>query len=469
MNLTLKQYIDWVQSWKLNPSEVVKYYFDKAQKLNSDYFSFVRFHEQYVSDNMGNFSTRTLHAAPIWIKDIILTKGYITSCCSHMLENYVSPYSATCFLNLEKNWWLMIGKTNMDEFAMWWSTENSYFGNTTNIHWKDRVPWWTSWWSAAAVASDCCVAALGTDTWWSVRQPASFCGIVWLKPTYGRISRYGVQSMTSSFDQVGTFTKNIEDARILLSAVAGFDPQDSQSDPRADNLDFLEYSDPKKLKIALPKEVFNDWLDLKVKSKFLETIEKLKSAWFQVDEISIPPLAYAVPIYYTLMPAEVSTNLSRFDGIKFGLQEDTTNFDNMMDYYSMVRSEGFGEEAKRRILLGTFVLSSANYEWYYLKAQKARDQLKSDFNKIYSSYDIIIMPTSPEVAWKFWEKSDPIKMYLADIYTVSANMWWLPAVSVPIGTINDRGEEMPVWIQLMWNVREERKILDLWERIEKNL
>ncbi|MFZ2911630.1 MAG: Asp-tRNA(Asn)/Glu-tRNA(Gln) amidotransferase subunit GatA, partial [Candidatus Absconditicoccaceae bacterium] len=392
----------------------------------------------------------------------------ISSCGSHMLEDYISPYSATCFLNLEKNGGLMIGKTNMDEFAMGGSTENSYFGNTTNNHGKDRVPGGTSGGSAAAVASDCCIAALGTDTGGSVRQPASFCGIVGLKPTYGRVSRYGVQSMTSSFDQVGTFTKTIQDARILLSSIAGFDPQDSQSDPRADNLDFLEYSDPKTLKIALPKEVFTDGLDPKVKAKFLETIEKLKSAGFQVDEISIPPLAYAVPIYYTLMPAEVSTNLSRFDGIKFGLQEDTTNFDNMMDYYSKIRSEGFGEEAKRRILLGTFVLSSSNYEGYYLKAQKARDQLKSDFNKIYSSYDIIIMPTSPEVAWKFGEKSDPIKMYLADIYTVSANMGGLPAISVPIGTIDDRGEDMPVGIQLMGNVWEENKILDLGEWIEKN-
>jgi len=469
MNLTLKQYIDWVQSWKLNPSEVVKYYFDKAQKLNQNYFSFVRFHEQYVSDNINQFSTRTLHAAPIWIKDIILTKDYISSCWSHMLENYVPPYSATCFLNLEKNWWLMIWKTNMDEFAMWWSTENSYFGNTLNNHWTNRVPWWSSWWSAVAVASDSCIAALGTDTWWSVRQPASFCGIVWLKPTYGRVSRYGVQSMASSLDQVWTFTKTVEDARILLSSIAGFDSQDSQSDPRADVFDFLEYSDPKNLKIWLPLEVLGEWLDPQVKAKFLETIEKLKSAWFQVDEISIPTLAYSVPMYYTLMPAEVSTNLSRFDGIKFGLQDDTSNFDSMMDYYSRVRSEWFWEEAKRRILLWTFVLSSANYEWYYLKAQKARDQLKSDFNKIYSSYDIIIMPTVPEVAWKIWERSDdPLKMYLADMYTIPANMWWLPAISVPIWTINDRGEDMPVWIQLMWNVRQEKKILDLWEWIEKN-
>ncbi|MCF7834483.1 Asp-tRNA(Asn)/Glu-tRNA(Gln) amidotransferase subunit GatA [Candidatus Gracilibacteria bacterium] len=469
MNLTLKQYIDGVQSGKLNPSEIIKYYFDKAQKLNSEYFSFIRFHEDYILDNTSNFSSRPLHGVPIGIKDIILTKNYISSCGSHMLKNYISPYSATCFLNLEKNGGLMIGKTNMDEFAMGGSTENSYFGITKNNHGVDRVPGGSSGGSAVAVASDSCIAALGTDTGGSVRQPASFCGIVGLKPTYGRVSRYGVQSMASSLDQVGTFTKTVEDARILLSSIAGFDPQDSQSDKRADNIDFLDYSDPKNFKIGLPTEVLGEGLDPKVKSKFLETIEKLKSEGFQIDEISIPPLTYSVPMYYTLMPAEVSTNLARLDGIKFGLQEDTTNFDTMMDYYSKIRSSGFGDEAKRRILLGTFVLSSANYEGYYIKAQKARDQLKSDFDKIYSSYDIIIMPTVPEVAWKIGERSDdPLKMYLADMYTIPANMGGLPAISVPIGTIEDRGEDMPVGIQLMANTWQEKKIFDLGEWIEKN-
>lgn len=469
MNLTLKQYIDWVQNWKLNPKDVINHYLTKAQNQNSEYFSFIRFHEDYVSNNLDLFSNRPLHSAPIWIKDIILTKDYITSCGSHILENYVSPYSATCFLNLEKNWWLMIWKTNMDEFAMWWSTENSYFWITKNNHWIDRVPWWSSWWSAVAVSSDSCTAALWTDTWWSVRQPASFCWVVWLKPTYGRVSRYWVQSMASSLDQVWTFTKTVEDARILLSSIAGFDQKDSQSNTKADDFDFLQYSDPKKLKIWLPKQVLWEWLDTKVKNKFLQTIENLKSSWFDVQEISIPPLEYSVSMYYTLMPAELSTNLARFDWIKFWLQEDTKNFDSMMKYYSHIRSSGFWEEAKRRILLWTFVLSSANYEWYYLKAQRARQQLKSDFDKVYSSYDIIIMPTVPELAWKIWDrKNDPLKMYLADMYTIPANMWWLPAISVPIWTINDDWEDMPIWIQLMWNLRQEKKILDLWEWIEKN-
>lgn len=469
MNLTLKQYIDWAKTWKLNPKDVIDYYLTKAKNQNSKYFSFIRFHEDYISNNLNQFSDRPLHSAPIWIKDIILTRDYITSCGSHILENYISPYSATCFLNLERNWWLMLWKTNMDEFAMWWSTENSYFWITKNNHWIDRVPWWSSWWSAVAVSSDSCIAALGTDTWWSVRQPASFCWVVWLKPTYGRVSRYWVQSMASSLDQVWTFTKTVEDARILLSSIAGFDPKDSQSNEKSDNFDFIKYTDPKKLKIWLPTQVLWEWLDPKVKNKFLETIENLKSSWFDIQEISIPPLEYSVPMYYTLMPAEVSTNLARFDWIKFWLQEDTKNFDSMMEYYSHIRSSGFGEEAKRRILLWTFVLSSANYEWYYLKAQRARQQLKSDFDKVYSSYDIIIMPTVPELAWKIWDrKNDPLKMYLADMYTIPANMWWLPAISIPIWTINDDWENMPIWIQLMWNLRQERKILDLWEWIEKN-
>ncbi len=471
MNLTLKTYIN---DKKLVAKDVVKGCMEKAKTLNADYFSFVRFHDDYVAAHLDEFASKPLKAAPIWIKDIILTQEYITSCWSKILEEYVSPYSATCFLNLEKNGGLMIGKTNMDEFAMGSSTETSYFGKTKNIYGKDRSPGWSSGWSAVAVASWACLAALGTDTWGSIRQPAAWCGIVWMKPTYGMVSRYGVQSMASSLDQVGVFTNTVEDAEILLKAIAGFDPKDSQSDPRADefvNSEFkIQSSEIKKFKVWVPKEALGEWLDPQIKALFLATIDKLRANDIVVDDISLPMMAYAVPMYYTLMPAEVSTNLARFDGIKYWLQSDSLNADTIQKYYENIRSEWFGDEVKRRILLGTFVLSSANYEGYYLKAQKAREELQAEFDKTFANYDIILTPTTPEAAWKLGAKNDdPLKMYLADMYTIPANMAWLPAMSVPMGMVEDQGEKLPAWIQLMADKRAESKLFGFGCYLEKLL
>lgn len=413
----------------------------------------------------------------VGIKDNIMTKWNISSCGSKILANYVAPYTATCIENLQKNWWIVIWKTNMDEFAMWSTNETSFFGTPINPFWTNRVAGGSSWWSAVAVAKDLCMVALWTDTGGSVRQPAAFCGLVWLKPTYGRISRYGVQSMASSLDQVWTFTKTIDDAETLLKAIMWFDPKDSQSDKRADEL----LKSTKKIneyKIALPKQAFWEWLDPKIKARILEVVEKLRSQWVQIDEIDLPVLEYALPIYYTLMPAEVSTNLSRFDGIRFGLQKNTMDYDSIQDYYSAIRSEWFGEEVKRRILLGSYVLSSSNYEWYYLKAQKARQKLTQDIDNIFQKYDLILTPTTPEVAWKIWEKiNDPLKMYLADIYTVPANLAWLPAISIPVGTIEDEladksglnfvMEQMPVGLHLMANKWKEDDLFVVGREIER--
>jgi len=412
----------------------------------------------------------------VGIKDNIMTKWNISSCGSKMLANYVAPYTATCIENLQKNWWIVIWKTNMDEFAMWSTNETSFFGTPINPFWTNRVAGGSRW-SAVAVAKDLCMVALWTDTGGSVRQPAAFCGLVWLKPTYGRISRYGVQSMASSLDQVWTFTKTIDDAETLLKAIMWFDLKDSQSDKRADEL----LKSTKKIneyKIALPKQAFWEWLDPKIKARILEVVEKLRSKWVQIDEIDLPVLEYALPIYYTLMPAEVSTNLSRFDGIRFGLQKNTMDYDNIQDYYSAIRSEWFGEEVKRRILLGSYVLSSSNYEWYYLKAQKARQKLTQDIDNIFQKYDLILTPTTPEVAWKIWEKiNDPLKMYLADIYTVPANLAWLPAISIPVGTVEDEladksglnfvMEQMPVGLHLMANKWKEDDLFVVGREIER--
>jgi len=463
MSLTLKEYIEWIQNGTLDRDTIISNYIKKVEEsISSKENVYLRIQNNWVNLNVD----WVLKWAPIAFKDNVMTKWYISSCGSKMLENYVAPYSATCFENIEKNWWFVIWKTNMDEFAMWSSTETSYFWLTYNSFGTNRVPGGSSGWSAVAVAKDLCIAALWSDTGGSVRQPAALCGVVWLKPTYGRVSRYGVQSMASSLDQVWTFTKTVEDAEILLKSIMWFDEKDSQSDPKADEI----IKSNKKLdeyKIALPKQVLWEWLDPKIKARILEVVDSLRSKWVQIDEIDLPVLDYWISIYYTLTPAEVSTNLARFDGIRFGLQKNTLDFENIHDYYTSVRSEWFGEEVKRRILLGTFVLSSANYEWYYLKAIKARQKLMQDMDKVFEKYDLILSPTSLELAWKVWEKiNDPLKMYLADMYTVPANLAGIPAISIPVGTIEDDGEQMPVWLHLMANKWKEDDLFVVGREVE---
>ena len=461
--MNLKEYIDWVLNWKIDSQKIISDYFEKAKKsLDEKENVYLRINnsEWKINDD-GN-----LKWAAIAIKDNIMQKWEISTCGSKMLENYVAPYSATCIENLEKNWWIVIWKTNMDEFAMWSSNETSYYWPVLNPYGTDRIPWGSSGGSAVAVAKDLCIAALGTDTGWSVRQPAAMCGIVWLKPTYGRISRYGVQSMASSLDQVWTMTKTVDDAEILLKAVMWFDENDSQSNEKADTLEksnkvINEY------KIALPKQCFWEWLDPKIKERILSVVEKLKSLWIQIDEIDLPVLDAGIAVYYTLMPAELSTNLSRFDGIRFWHQWNTMESKDIYEYFAKVRSEWFGEEAKRRILLWTFVLSSANYEWYYLKALKVREKMIQDLDNVFQKYDLILSPTTPEVARKIWEKvDDPLKMYLADMYTVPANLAWLPAISIPVWTIEDKWENMPVWLHLMANRWKEDDLFVIGREVE---
>lgn len=461
--MDLKEYIDWVVNWKINEQKVASEYFEKAKKsLDWNENIYLR-----INSTQWTTSDGFLKWATIAIKDNIMQKGEISTCWSKILSDYVAPYSATCIENLEKNWWVVIWKTNMDEFAMWSSNETSYYWPVLNPYWTDRIPWGSSGGSAVAVAKDLCIAALGTDTGWSVRQPAAMCGIVWLKPTYGRISRYGVQSMASSLDQVWTMTKTVDDAEILLKAVMWFDENDSQSNEKADNLEksnkaIHEY------KIALPKQCFWEWLDPKIKERILSVVEKLKSLWIQIDEIDLPVLDAGIAVYYTLMPAELSTNLSRFDGIRFWHQWNTMESKDIYEYFAKVRSEWFGEEAKRRILLWTFVLSSANYEWYYLKALKVREKMIQDLDNVFQKYDLILSPTTPEVARKIWEKvDDPLKMYLADMYTVPANLAWLPAISIPVWTIEDKWENMPVWLHLMANKWKEDDLFVIGREVEK--
>ena len=458
--MDLKKYME---DSTLNRDNIIQEYFQKAKKSLDD--------KENVYLRINNLEWRikndgSLKWAPIAIKDNIMQKWEISTCGSKMLEDYVAPYTATCIENLEKNGGLVIWKTNMDEFAMWSSNETSYYWPVVTPHGTNRIPWGSSGGSAVAVAKDLCVAALGTDTGWSVRQPAAMCGIVWMKPTYGRISRYGVQSMASSLDQVGTMTKTVDDAEILLKSVMWFDERDSQSDKRAD---VLEKSNKtvNQYKIALPKQCFWEWLDPKIKERVLSVVDKLKILWVQFDEIDLPILDAGISVYYTLMPAELSTNLSRFDWIRFGHQWNTMEAKDIYEYFAKVRSEWFGEEAKRRILLWTFVLSSANYEWYYLKALKVREKMIQDLDEVFQKYDLILSPTTPEVAWKIWEKvNDPLKMYLADMYTVPANLAGLPAISIPVWTVLDDGDEMPVWLHLLANKWKEDDLFVVGKAVE---
>jgi len=461
--MNLKEYIDWVNSWVINAENISSEYFQKAKdSIEKKENIYLRINN---SDSTNN--EWSLKWAPIAIKDNIMQQWEISTCWSKMLQDYVAPYTATCIQNLQKKGWIVIWKTNMDEFAMWSSNETSYYWPVLNPYWKNRIPWWSSGGSAVAVAKDLCIAALGTDTWWSVRQPAALCGVVWMKPTYGRISRYGVQSMASSLDQVWTMTKTVDDAEILLKAIMWFDENDSQSDKKADIIE-KSNKDIKDYKIALPKQCFWEWLDPRIREKVLSVVEKLKGLWIQIDEIDLPVLDSWIAVYYTLMPAELSTNLSRFDGIRFWLQWNTMEAKDIYNYFQKVRSEWFWEEAKRRILLWTFVLSSANYEWYYIKALKVREKMIQDLDSVFQKYDLILSPTTPEVARRIWEKvDDPMKMYLADMYTVPANLAGLPAISIPVWTVLDDWDEMPVWLHLMANKWKEDDLFVVGRQVEK--
>jgi len=474
MDLTIGKYIDGVKNGKFSPTEVYSYYLNKAKSQNVQYNAFTSFiDEDKIKSNYNPNNNDILYWAPIWIKDLIMVEWLKTTCSCKILENYVAPYSATCVDRLEGFWWTIIWKTNCDQFGMWSSTENTIFWPTINPHGTDRVPGWSSWWSAVAVASDLCLWALWTDTGGSCRQPASLCGVVWLKPSYGRVSRYGVVPYASSFDQVWVLSKTVEDAKLLLQSICWHDEKDATSVNRNDVVSrerTLKENNIKGTKIAIPKQFRWKWLNNEVKQKTESVISMLEKAGAIITEIDIPMLEYVLSIYYILVTAEASTNLSRLDGMRYWLQKDTFKYDNIHEYYASVRSEWFLDETKRRILTWTFVLSSANYEGYYLKAAKARKLLQYEFAKIFKTYDCILWPTSPEVAWKLWDtnKKDPVNMYLADIYTVTSPLVQNCSMSVPVGTIENLWEQMPVGVQIMADTFREDVLFGVGQWIENH-
>jgi aspartyl-tRNA(Asn)/glutamyl-tRNA(Gln) amidotransferase subunit A len=405
-----------------------------------------------------------LTGIPIAHKDIFCTRGVKTSCGSRMLDNFASPYDATVVERLDAAGAVMLGKTNMDEFAMGSSNETSYYGPVRNPWDRTRVPGGSSGGSAAAMAARLCAAATGTDTGGSIRQPAALCGITGIKPTYGRVSRYGMIAFASSLDQAGPMAASAEDAALMLQAMAGFDDRDSTSmqQPVPDYSAALD-APLRGLKIGLPREYFDAGLDAGVRSVVEQAIEVYRTLGAQVREITLPNTGLAVATYYVVAPAECSSNLSRYDGVRFGYRcEDPVDLD---DLYKRSRSEGFGDEVKRRILIGTYVLSAGYYDAYYLKAQKLRHLISNDFKEAFAEVDVIMGPASPTTAFGLGEKTgDPVSMYLSDVYTIAANMAGLPGISLPCAPVDG----MPVGLQIIGNYFDEARLLNAAHQFQQH-
>ncbi len=451
-----------LRSGEFSSEELTRTFLERIEKYDGTLNSFITVTpelalEQAIAADarIKANDTTPLTGIPFAHKDIFCTQGIRTSCASKILDNFISPYDATVVSRLKSAGIVTLGKTNMDEFAMGSSNETSYYGAVKNPWDTNAVPGGSSGGSAAAVAARLTPVASGTDTGGSIRQPAAFCGITGLKPTYGRVSRYGMIAFASSLDQGGPMTRTAEDAAIVLNAMAGFDERDSTSidKPVPDYTANLNRS-LKGLKIGLPKEYFDEGLDPAVADTIDASIKEYQKLGAEIVEISLPNTHLAVPTYYVVAPAECSTNLSRYDGVRFGHRCDSP--ENLEDLYKRSRGEGFGDEVKRRIMIGTYALSSGYYDAYYLKAQKIRRLISDDFRKAFEKVDLIAGPTTPSVAFNIGEKNDdPVSMYLSDIYTIAANLAGLPGISIPAGFVSDR----PVGLQLIGNYFEEAQLL----------
>jgi aspartyl-tRNA(Asn)/glutamyl-tRNA(Gln) amidotransferase subunit A len=412
--------------------------------------------DQLIRDGSSDVSPLT--GIPIAIKDLICTKGVRTTCASHILHNFTSPYNATVIDRLERAGYVHPGMTNMDEFAMGSSTENSSYQVTRNPWDTGRVPGGSSGGSTAAVAADECIAALGSDTGGSIRQPAALCGVVGLKPTYGRVSRYGLIAFASSLDQIGPITKDVTDCAILLKAISGHDPKDSTSVglPVPDYTKVLG-RDIKGLRLGIPREYFISGIDPSVESCVKEAVRALEGLGARTVEISLPHTEYAIAAYYIIATAEASSNLARYDGVKYGYR--TKDADDLIGMYMKTRDEGFGPEVKRRIMLGTYVLSAGYYDAYYRKAQQVRTLIKGDFERAFQEVDAIVTPTSPTPAFRVGERTaDPLQMYLSDIFTISVNLAGIPGLSIPCGFT---GDGLPVGLQILGRDFDEERILQI--------
>jgi aspartyl-tRNA(Asn)/glutamyl-tRNA(Gln) amidotransferase subunit A len=464
MSLTAVELGRKIKEKEVTVEEAVTAALDAIEKREAQVHSFVtvdregalkRVKEVQAKIDAGEL-TGPLAGVPVAIKDNMCTKGLLTTCSSKILYNFVPTYTAEAVLNLEKAGAVILGKTNMDEFAMGSTTETSAYGVTKNPWNTGHVPGGSSGGSCAAVAAEECSYALGSDTGGSIRQPSSFCGVTGIKPTYGTVSRYGLIAYGSSLDQIGPIAKDVTDCATILEAIASHDVKDSTSVQRED-YDFTTalVDDVRGMKIGIPRDYFGDGLDPEVKAAVLGAAKKLEEKGAIVEEFDLSLVEYAIPAYYVIACAEASSNLARFDGVKYGYR--TEQYDGLHNMYKKTRSEGFGAEAKRRIMLGSFVLSSGYYDAYYLKALRTKALIKQAFDKAFEKYDVILGPAAPTTAPKLGESlSDPLKMYLGDIYTISVNLAGLPGITLPCGT-DQSG--LPIGLQLIGNCFAEKKII----------
>lgn len=461
-----------LDSKEISAVELTEQYLDRIEKSDKEINSYItvckenaladakKAQEVIDSGNSGAFT-----GLPISVKDNICTLGVKTTCASHMLDDFIPPYNATVMEKLKKDNIVMLGKTNMDEFAMGGSSQTSYFGGVKNPYDLTRVTGGSSGGAAASVSADLCAAALGSDTGGSVRQPASFCGVTGLKPTYGTVSRWGLIAFASSLDQIGVIAKSAEDTGYMLEGIYGYDENDATSSKKSEgNYNSLIGSDVNKLKIGVPKEFFGDGLNDEVKTAVLNAVEYYKKLGCEIVDVSLPSLEYAVSAYYLISSAEAASNLSRFDGIKYGLRSGLG--EDFNDLIKNSRREGFGQEVKRRIMLGNYALCSGYYDAYYKNATRIRTQIRNEYADIFSKCDVMLTPTAPTTAYKIDEQeNDPVKMYLADIYTVTVNIAGLPAISTTCG-YDSKG--LPIGMSLIGKAFDEKTIIAVCDRFEKD-
>ena len=472
--LTLHEIRDKIKNKEVKIIDIVNDIYRRIDEIEPKIDAYVSFTKENAIKRANELQEKLdrgedigpLGGVPIAIKDNICIDGTKTTCSSKMLENFVAPYNATVVEKLLDAGAIIIGKTNMDEFAMGSSTATSYFKKTKNPWDLERVPGGSSGGSAASVSADMAFASLGSDTGGSIRQPASYCSVVGMKPTYGEVSRFGLVAFASSLDQIGPFTKDVEDMAIMLNVITGKDNKDTTSV----NIEYPDYTkaigkDISNITIGVPTKFFTEGLNSEVKARFDEAIELYKSIGANVKEINLDYAKYALAAYYIISTAEASSNLARYDGIKYGHRAE--DFEDLIDLYKKSRTEGFGTEVKRRIMLGTYVLSSGYYDAYYKRAQQVRTLIVDDFKKAFKDVDVIVLPTAPNVAFKFGEKtSNPVEMYLEDIFTVPVNIAGLPGLSIPCGFTDT--EKMPVGLQLIGNLFEEEKLLSVAHAYETN-
>jgi aspartyl-tRNA(Asn)/glutamyl-tRNA(Gln) amidotransferase subunit A len=465
MKLTVEEIHELYASGEAKPSEICRAAIERIEKDNERLNTFITINSESAmqraaamdADIQNAVKQKPLAGIPIAVKDNLCTEGIRTTCASHILGNYVPPYTATAVKKIEEAGAIIVGKTNLDEFAMGGSTENSAYGPARNPWNEDYVPGGSSGGSAVAVAAGHVPVSLGSDTGGSIRQPASFCGIVGLKPTYGRVSRYGLVAFASSLDQIGPFATNVSDAARTLKVIAGHDRYDSTS-ANVEVPDYLSAltGDIKGLRVGVPPEYFGEGLDPVVREKVEAAIRRLEEGGAKIVEVSLPHTKYVVAVYYLIATAEASSNLARYDGVRYGFRAEEAR--TLSEMYRRTRSEGFGAEVKRRIMLGTFALSSGYYDAYYEKAQRVRQMLVNDFAEAFKKCDIIATPTAPTPPFKIGEKSDdPLAMYLCDIFTVTINLAGVPAISVPCG---QSGVGLPIGLQLIGNHFEEARLLN---------